>query len=1226
MFGPISAPDFESLEKKVPNLVLELRNFSKTLSLRLLGSLFLVPHLHGNHPRLRCLTALIVRNCRGSQEPTLLNLENWLNKGLEPLQISLLEDPRQEVFIRRLVSPLGDFLIPEGSITGNASRLNHFLRATSAICDEQSKFTSLFDEAANALRLLHLLVSKNEMPAFITGPDHSGLPFALSQLDSLPSSEISAAELEKHKVDLRLLETLDTTTPRLEGDLFESPLNEVGLRASEDGIIVFDPGAVVVWLQRQILRAHIKTGTQEQFEIELSKNLEIECCVESSRKKAHWRYFDKGSPSQSLSDDCWRIAIAQQKGGEILVRFSIFVRPWYFLTDAFGRSPKDTIAPPKKVLKQLNNWLGSSHPDAAILFLYVVSDHVGLIHQRPPQMGAVQYHSTISQDHFVAFMQHPEISWLDLKHTIEQVLRIEDQGGKIYTLDGLGSLMSYCLTTGGFVTPFEAYFDRNKSHDIFLKESVRQLASEGLQQSDWRTAYNILNNENVVVFTDSELTSENGLPRVRAYHSPAIFQKDIISKVVFFGKSSIWIEVERIDLMGKFGQTYAIFTQTVVQWLQEILEEWPQDKLNMATPAFHLRIKVEDADIQELFERPLQSGTVIQTKQLVPFCVELTLTKIGLRGMAEARNKVEGKIVEALISFLRELCKVELTKNELIRLESVAEQSNARFMHFTEMDSSRSFAGEYAGDSMQTLRPSSKALIGYEVCSSLAEERNQLGCTIYGEEAKDFLRDCIKRLEEYLIQQCEAFSLEPLIVKCLENSEFIIADRERFHRTTTAIEALDRDNSRQPREEFAERESRRAEAATASRAIIEFALAANPLSRRSCSDFEFGKMLATASLIAAVGQLRDSFQYGLQSMGLKIENNGVFRSESENFSEVIFSHISSLNTDAYNDALEKYSPEKKDQEPQDDSKIDSTERDEYIEAFHAEFEVSVEELILFSIQMANMQNQAEELVVTVSRENFSKMADEVAPTLGERLLASFSLERRTDYYSLPENTHESERYLWRNGRMLSLTRKPFIQFEGNVIFAPAFLKNHAEKLLQDIWDAFIPTSSCRSEALSKWLGKRKKKSGDDFEEEVRKLLRDHGYQAEQLTMGQLGKPKDQSDVDVVAWKPGNEIVWIIECKNLKTCLNTADIGNQFSRFKGEDNKDDYLTKHLRRLKWIEANPSGTAKTTGIATPQFKGLVLTSGPAPLKWFPEITAKANFARFDDLIETVSASGTP
>ena len=94
---------------------------------------------------------------------------------------------------------------------------------------------------------------------------------------------------------------------------------------------------------------------------------------------------------------------------------------------------------------------------------------------------------------------------------------------------------------------------------------------------------------------------------------------------------------------------------------------------------------------------------------------------------------------------------------------------------------------------------------------------------------------------------------------------------------------------------------------------------------------------------------------------------------------------------------------------------------------------------------------------------------------------------------------------------------------------------------------------------------------------------------------------DFGDVDVLAWKIDSNGVFVIECKCLRTATSVRDVVDRLEEYRGE--RDDSLGKHLRRLDWLQRNPSAVSSLTGIpeATITLKGLLVTDDLVPMQFF-------------------------
>lgn len=1213
---------FAKIETRVPLLVQELKLFSKEAILQILGSLSLVPEFHSNHLRIRCLAHLAIRNSDGPQQPSNSHVDRWLNQSLSDLPLAMMEDPRTEVFVRRAILPIGDFLLPEGWFAGSVSRLQHLLQATMMIAAQATPPTDVRQDCFAAAKILDRLLTKNGLLPNATGQDNSKREIPVGKFRSLPDPTLTAEELVSLKLPDNFLERLSMNEP-LEGSILTNNANVKGVWEHGENAIIYDPGAIMLWIQRTILE-HFQESLPEEFEQAFAYSLEREIVFESCRRNAVWSYLIDGKLQREPPQSSSHIGVCELGGGNVIVRQTSFIAPWWILQDDLNLSQIQISGPDAKSVAAIASDLSDREP-GELLIINVLTDPILLPQPRPTKIPPNIYHSTISHDQFVGFCQQPELEWIDLKTSIDHVLMLEEDGLRIEAYNGLTSIIAHSMANAGFILPENAPFSRKEGLDqITLMEPGLDFTRMGLHCSDWRSAPNFLERTHYPVCVDREFSEESPPGKVHAYHPPTLLMGEFVSEVIFLGKTAFWIDGERAKARSSDWRIFALFHKAISNWLREIIQIWPSEKRECNFPAFHFRPTVEDIDLDELAKSPLANGVVIKTRLIETGCVEFSLTKFGLRGMMEKGNQVESKLVEALINIVETISTKELSVHERHEIEQITHNPSARYLHLGTSQEGRSFAGEEAGIHLLHLREASKAFIAQNLLAKFARESGHLGKSLEIQTGKVFLQKCVQKLEEHLLKRCQEFSAEHLVTKALINSEYIMADRRRYHRTIHSVKALDEGKGDKAQDDFRNREIQRTRTGTASRGLIEFAIVACPKSGRECTDWDFQTLLGVSSLIIELGQLRDSFQYSLRDHALRVTPSGFFGFDDGEPNMIFHEYQTAISGEQYDWSLAEALS---DDEPEEESEKGETQvRKEFATAFEAEFGVTPSDVFTFSAEMGHLQQFSEKLVESFSIDKFGELVSSSCGPIADALLSSFALRTRDNYYELPENLPESERYLWRYGRWLSLTRRPFIEIYGKVIFAPSLLKDHAEKLVEAFAGGHISEASCRSDEMKAWVGKRKREAGADFEEEAREKLREAGYCAESAKMGQLGKPKDASDVDIVAWHPQHQTVWIIEVKRLKRCLNIAEIGNQFNRFQGADDKKDKLTKHLNRLKWIKQYPKGLAALTRIPDPKIKGFVLTNGTTPLRWAPSVAGLSDFVTIDEVLTYLMKSQRP
>jgi hypothetical protein len=114
--------------------------------------------------------------------------------------------------------------------------------------------------------------------------------------------------------------------------------------------------------------------------------------------------------------------------------------------------------------------------------------------------------------------------------------------------------------------------------------------------------------------------------------------------------------------------------------------------------------------------------------------------------------------------------------------------------------------------------------------------------------------------------------------------------------------------------------------------------------------------------------------------------------------------------------------------------------------------------------------------------------------------------------------------------------------------------------------------------MKQYIGVVNNERGHAFAQSIADQMRENGWQARhEVQMTELGGSAELGDVDVLAWEPSGDIQ-LIECKRLQLARTVAEVAEICRRFRGE--AKDELDKHVRRVRWIKANPAGLQRIVG----------------------------------------------
>jgi hypothetical protein len=90
------------------------------------------------------------------------------------------------------------------------------------------------------------------------------------------------------------------------------------------------------------------------------------------------------------------------------------------------------------------------------------------------------------------------------------------------------------------------------------------------------------------------------------------------------------------------------------------------------------------------------------------------------------------------------------------------------------------------------------------------------------------------------------------------------------------------------------------------------------------------------------------------------------------------------------------------------------------------------------------------------------------------------------------------------------------------------------------------------------------------------------------------------DIDVLAFNEKNNIIYVIECKNLERAMTPKEMGQQIKLFL--EGNDRWLSRHIVRYKWIMDNKDTVIKKIKIGTTDSKivPILLVNDVIPMKF--------------------------
>jgi hypothetical protein len=168
------------------------------------------------------------------------------------------------------------------------------------------------------------------------------------------------------------------------------------------------------------------------------------------------------------------------------------------------------------------------------------------------------------------------------------------------------------------------------------------------------------------------------------------------------------------------------------------------------------------------------------------------------------------------------------------------------------------------------------------------------------------------------------------------------------------------------------------------------------------------------------------------------------------------------------------------------------------------------------------------------------------------ILSSFALKPRATWDTIPNGFTGRDIYPWLFRRRLSMLMKPVLTLDilndPSYIISPGFCTEAFVYILDTYMRCGMEPDRCKSAEMKKWVGDESSRRGNKFTKKAADVLRNLGYSVKSEVQISTIIPskllqKDYGDIDIIAWKPGKNTIYLIECKKLlfaKTFLEMAE--------------------------------------------------------------------------------------
>jgi hypothetical protein len=611
--------------------------------------------------------------------------------------------------------------------------------------------------------------------------------------------------------------------------------------------------------------------------------------------------------------------------------------------------------------------------------------------------------------------------------------------------------------------------------------------------------------------------------------------------------------------------------------------------------------------------------------------IKLILKDPFLINLNSPINISETELVRSCISGYYELFDEEINVsklNELTRI--IVPNQDARHIHAFVAINFREIIRSYDQCKYSVINPADAGFIklGLGNIDGSIGHKEITGKT----ECTTYLNNIVHSSWEILKTELNRFNRESLILAALRNIEGVAIEKEIWSRSARALLGLHSDHEDVHKGKMKHYASLYA-TDIACRIIVEMAICECPIDDGlNLDDIDLSMLMARASLIFHLGNTSDAIMKGVSEPKIVVASNGDIKTDFSFMDEIIMPFMKAYEKSSFSDDAKKYDSYFEEKSPaQSPSEVFSN---EFLLAFEKEFGVSFENLRSFKEEMENMAIEKKQSVISVNKDeiiNYFQSGKLINDKETIKALNEFTLAPRNNWETPPLEYTTRDIYPWLFRRRLSLLQKPFVQLNESdnpkYIISPGLASLALAYTLDVYYDFRMEEKRCRSNEMKNWIGNESRKRGTEFNNIVANVLNSIGYKAiPEVNMSAIVSSeildKDYGDIDVLAWKDGDQSIYIIECKYLYFAKTTKEIAEQILEFKGEirNGKPDRLKKHLDRIDILNKNIKNVQSYCGIENNDITLIpyIVFSNPVPMMYDDSTLQKINTISINEIKE--------
>ena len=1234
-----------------PEAFEEIKSWKKSNALQIAAGLHTELIYHPNAVRLDWLLRLILVYSEGKKKPQSKDYSRLLNKTFEDVGITRLEDPVEDVFVDRVVTSEGEFLVFTGHYEDAAANTQTVIDAFELLPPHPEKDKAL-RRAFALLKVCDSLVKRAGLGAFAT---NDGQPWEAMRLPSterlrqlsrrvrfsdeeLRASGISPAPLEPFFLHRDVPDDISTRT------LGDSIIDLAPLMKIDGSILVYNPAALTLAARGILLKTVKEYGLEKAF----LRNL-MSAQLEYTNHSSFWPGSEYRLPN--YDKEHVRSSILPFANGRFLQVIQVMPSLEKFPTESFGSIFQLSKAAQDQVdlciesfwtfLKKQDDYRESR----TVLLLStwgcgvsLAANAFGKSEPEGWQFLAIPY------AHAAMMGVCDDGKLTDIWRIVEQQEILENTEFQILNANGTLNLFGHWKETSGQFVPEDA-IDANPPLLVSIPtNSMLTAVTEAKRNQGLRSL-------RYVDGSFKKVQKVNWGDAAAAKHIFASVEDIKLQKllgVIPCSEFEVWIECQctSTDAIARDLQ-YQIWN-ACLEWMDFIrphFEEFIGSATKSARPPSAAVIRLDENFSMEL-------GSEVQCappEQYLSFesgnYDGETVIRVN-RGWAQCLRAPQNSAEVALISMI--LVAVCESLSKPIPFEEIKEwllaavgSENWRWLHAksTTLPAQTLMIHGFT----EKFRPVPHSAIALAKTNSVWEfyDRSK-GNLITGSACVPFLAKYNAEILAKLIRQISKFDRLKLVESCLKRYNAGRGEHETWKNTFLALHTIEGDCAyerafRRQNDIFGtQRTAKVVSEIAAVEARVEGGLTP---SKQDVDD-----LFALAFLLVGNGNINSLIASGFMKPEITISPTGDLLVDRTISSEALEPASIASSEISFKNAAQNYAGERSEPKPsENDGRLSWPE--DLRRTVCAEYGCEAEPFVDLQYALVDVCVDKDTDVLLLRR---SELIDELkkVPAFhdqdSEQLIKRMTLPHRKSWSELKHGVRQKDIEVWHLDRTFSVINRPILALDSDedplLAISPVLVCEATIYAIGGLQEGNLQGEYWVSKEARQYAGKRAGKEGEDFEDEVADKLRSVGLEAtpRQAITKLLddATETDLGDVDVLAIDRQKQIIWILEAKNLRLCRNERETASRLSEYRGElqetkrGPKPDKLLKHLTRVQHIKLNSQRIKERLKMSKDaEIKGAVVVGTPQPMSFFKiHESSDAEFVHLDRLIDWMAYGSRP